>query len=78
LSEGAGKLPLTASYGKPEASSNVLILNPSIQSKTGYFFKIAVKNSFISFQESLSAIGLYSMGILNFFPVFVDSGFVKA
>ena len=43
-----------------------------------YLLNIFPKNIFISFQESLSAWGLYSMGILNFLPVAVASGLVNA
>ncbi len=43
-----------------------------------YFLNILPKNIFISFHESLSAWGLYSMGILNFLPVAVEAGLVNA
>lgn len=43
-----------------------------------YLLKIFPRNIFMSFHESLSASALYSIGILNFFPVAVASGLVKA
>jgi hypothetical protein len=48
------------------------------QIRKHYFVKIFPKNIFISFQESLSAWGLYSIGILNFLPIAVASGLVNA
>jgi hypothetical protein len=42
------------------------------------YLKILPRNSFISFQLAVSAAGLYSIGILNFLPVSVEAGLVKA
>ncbi len=53
------------------------IINPHSNSQD-YLPNSFPKNIFISFHEALSAASLYSMGILNFFPVSVDAGLVKA
>ena len=42
------------------------------------YLKILFKKDFISFQEARSAGSLYAIGILNFLPISVASGFEKA
>lgn len=52
--------------------------SPFVFAVIAYFVKTISKNSLMSVHDFLSAFSLYAIGMLNFLPVSVAAGFVKA